>query len=151
MIFNLHLAAHLACTLSYGDAVPVCKKKKDFYAWIFELYQFIIHWWWADNTFQKFWQKNPSFLQTSTAQHLHTENTFYLMNSYRVIHPNWLKVLSYNFVNKWFYKKMKISHSRKFIDVYLLTRKILNDTTIGMHTHFAFYAKICQNDSKWLS
>ena len=37
---------------------------------------------------------------------------------YRVIHPNWLKVLSYNFVNKWFYQKMKISHCWKFIDVY---------------------------------
>ena len=37
---------------------------------------------------------------------------------YRVIHPNWLKVLSYNFVNKWFYQKMKISHCWKFMDVY---------------------------------
>ena len=30
----------------------------------------------------------------------------------------------------------------------LLTRKILKDATIGMHGHFAFYAEICQNDSK---
>ena len=28
---------------------------------------------------------------------------------------------------------MKISHCRKFIDVYLLTRKILKDATVGMH------------------
>ena len=37
------------------------------------------------------------------------------------------------------------------MDVYLLTRKILKDATIGMHGHFAFYAEICHNDSKWLS
>ena len=32
----------------------------------------------------------------------------------------------------------------------LLTREILKDATIGMHGHFAFYAEICQNDSKRL-
>ena len=41
---------------------------------------------------------------------------------------------------------MKISHCRKFIDVYLLARKILKDATIGMHVHLAFYAEICRND-----
>ena len=49
---------------------------------------------------------------------------------------------------------MKVSHCTKFIDVYLLTRKLLKGTTIGnlacLHSaHFRFYAEIChetQND-----
>ena len=38
---------------------------------------------------------------------------------------------------------MKISHCSKFIDDYLLTRKILNGAIIGMPTHFAFQVEIC--------
>ena len=53
-----------------------------------------------------------------------------------------------NFVSKWLYQKIEISHYRKFMDVYLLTIEILKDATIGMHGHYAFYAQICQNDSK---
>ena len=38
---------------------------------------------------------------------------------------------------------MKVSHCSKFIDVYLLTRKMINGAIIGMPTHFAFLVKIC--------
>ena len=38
---------------------------------------------------------------------------------------------------------MKTSHCSKFIDVYLLTMKILKGANIGMPAHFAFYMKIC--------
>ena len=68
-------------------------------------------------------------------------------NWYRVIHPNWQKVLSYNSVNKWLYKKVKISHCSKFIDVYLLARKILKSATIGTPAHFAFQVEICHKTS----
>ena len=37
------------------------------------------------------------------------------------------------------------------LDVYLFTKKILKNATIGMHGHFAFYTETCQNDSKWLT
>ena len=61
---------------------------------------------------------------------------------YRVIHPNWWEVLSYNFENKWVYKKIKVSHCSKFMNVYLFTTKIPKGATIGMHVHIAFYVEI---------
>ena len=45
---------------------------------------------------------------------------------------------------------MKISLYKKFIDVYLLIRKILKEATIDMLAHFAFYAEICSHDPKRL-
>ena len=45
---------------------------------------------------------------------------------------------------------MKISLCWKFMDVYLLTSKILTEATSEMLVHLAFYAVICPNDPKWL-
>ena len=46
-----------------------------------------------------------------------------------------------------FIKKIKTSHCSKFIDVYLLTMKILKGATIGMPAHFEFCVKICNKTS----
>ena len=43
---------------------------------------------------------------------------------------------------------MKVSHCSKFIDVYLLTIKILKSATIGMPALYVFYVEICNNTPK---